>query len=189
MPPRTTQKSHRPRVSDRTMVGNCHPLLASAKDAAGRTQKNMTPRTSHKGEKQNHALEECIAAANRGWMSEKYLPPADQAKCFFLTSPFIEPADHGVRLQRGGAARFGVERSDACPTQRKVLLGREAGGLLREWRSALRASGLARNRTDALGARGLLRYGSRQASGQSRKVLKSSSSTVTACIGNQYRHL
>jgi len=74
------------------MVGNCHPLLASAKEAAGRTQKNMTPRTSHKGEKQNHALEECIAAANRGWMSEKYLPPADQAKCFFLTSPFIEPA-------------------------------------------------------------------------------------------------
>jgi hypothetical protein len=76
------------------MVGNCHPLLASAKDAAGRTQKNMTPRTSHKGEKQNHALEKCIAAANRGWMSEKYLPPAGQEKCFFLTSPFIEPAHH-----------------------------------------------------------------------------------------------
>jgi hypothetical protein len=74
------------------MVGNCHPLLASAKDAAGRTRKNMTPRTSHKGEKQNHALEKCIAAANRGWMSEKYLPPAGQEKCFFLTSPFIEPA-------------------------------------------------------------------------------------------------
>jgi len=92
MPPRTTQKSHRPRVSDRTMVGNCHPLLASAKEAAGRMRKNMTPRTSHKGEKQNHALEKCIAAANRGWMSEKFLPPADQGKCFYLTSPFIEPA-------------------------------------------------------------------------------------------------
>ena len=91
MPPRTTQKSHRPRVSDRTMVGNCHPLLASAKEAAGKTRKNMTPRTSHKGEKQNHALEKCIAAANRGWMSEKFLPPADQGKCFYLTSPFIEP--------------------------------------------------------------------------------------------------
>jgi hypothetical protein len=25
-------------------------------------------------------------------MSEKYLPQADQVKCFFLTSPFIEPA-------------------------------------------------------------------------------------------------
>jgi hypothetical protein len=70
------------------MVGNCHPLLASAKEAAGRMRKNMTPRTSHKGEKQNHALEKCIAAANRGWMSEKYLPPADQVKCFYLTPPF-----------------------------------------------------------------------------------------------------
>jgi hypothetical protein len=75
------------------MVGNCHPLLASAKEAAGRMRKNMTPRTSHKGEKQNHALEKCIAAANRGWMSEKFLPPADQGKCFYLTSPFIEPAE------------------------------------------------------------------------------------------------
>jgi hypothetical protein len=83
------------------MVGNCHPLLASAKDAAGRTQKNMTPRTSHKGEKQNHALEKCIAAANRGWMSEKYLPPAGQEKCFFLTSPFIEPVTRPVRFHQG----------------------------------------------------------------------------------------
>ena len=92
-------KSHRPRVSDRTMVGNCHPLLASAKEAAGRMRKNMTPRTSHKGEKQNHALEKCIAAANRGWMSEKFLPPADQGKCFYLTSPFIEPACFIVTLR------------------------------------------------------------------------------------------
>jgi hypothetical protein len=52
----------------------------------------MTPRTSQKGEKQNHVRAKCVAAANRGWMSEKYLPQADQVKCFFLTSPFIEPA-------------------------------------------------------------------------------------------------
>ena len=58
----------------------------------------MTPRTSHKGEKQNHALEKCIAAANRGWMSEKYLPPAGQEKCYFLTSPFIEPATKMVMV-------------------------------------------------------------------------------------------
>jgi hypothetical protein len=42
--------------------------------------------------KQNHARAKSVAAANRGWMSEKYLPPADQEKCFLLTSPFIEPA-------------------------------------------------------------------------------------------------
>ena len=52
----------------------------------------MTPRTSHGREKENHAQAKGSAAANRGWMSEKYLPQADQVKCFFLTSPFIEPA-------------------------------------------------------------------------------------------------
>jgi hypothetical protein len=43
-------------------------------------------------EKKSHASANRVAAANRGSMSEKYLPPADQAKCFLLTSPFIEPA-------------------------------------------------------------------------------------------------
>jgi len=121
MPPRTTQKSHRPRVSDRTMVGNCHPLLASAKDAAGRTRKNMTPRTSHKGEKQNHALEKCIAAANRGWMSEKYLPPAGQEKCFFLTSPFIEPAEPGFDGIRYFSTRVAQYVNDPNPAANYVF--------------------------------------------------------------------
>ena len=93
MPPRTTQKSHRPRVSDRTMVGNCHPLLASAQKAVRRTRTNMTPRTSHGREKDSRAQPKCVSAANRGWMSEKIPPPADRAKCFYLTSPFIEPAN------------------------------------------------------------------------------------------------
>jgi hypothetical protein len=99
------------------MVGNCHPLLASAKDAAGRTRKNMTPRTSHKGEKQNHALEKCIAAANRGWMSEKYLPPADQAKCFFLTSPFIEPAVPDDSRCRGSITGISAVTFSSTPTR------------------------------------------------------------------------
>src|ERR1035441_7896245 len=52
----------------------------------------MTPRTSHESEKENRALAKSVGAANRGWMSEKSLPQADQVKCFYLTSPFIEPA-------------------------------------------------------------------------------------------------
>ena len=52
----------------------------------------MTPSTSHGSEKENHARAKRVAAANRGWMSEKYSSPADQEKCFYLTSPFIEPA-------------------------------------------------------------------------------------------------
>jgi hypothetical protein len=33
----------------------------------------MTPRTSHDGEKENHAREKPLAAANRDWMSENIL--------------------------------------------------------------------------------------------------------------------
>ncbi|MGA2834316.1 MAG: hypothetical protein ABSE55_14705, partial [Terracidiphilus sp.] len=44
----------------------------------------------------NHARAKYVAAANRGWMSVKTLPPADQVKCFYLTSPFIEPAHYNV---------------------------------------------------------------------------------------------
>jgi len=54
----------------------------------------MTPRTAHGREKENHAQAKYISAANRGWMSVKILPPAGQVKCFYLTSPFIEPADN-----------------------------------------------------------------------------------------------
>jgi hypothetical protein len=83
-------------------------LLAGAKEAAGRTRKNMTPRTSHGSEKENRARAKSIAAANRGWMSEKVLPPVDQEKCFYLTSPFIEPVS---------------QRIHSAPTGRTTLLG------------------------------------------------------------------
>jgi hypothetical protein len=75
------------------MVGNYHPLLAGAKKPSRRTRKNATPRISHGPEKENQARTKSIAAASRGWMSEKYLPRADQVKCFFLTFPFTEPAE------------------------------------------------------------------------------------------------
>jgi hypothetical protein len=52
----------------------------------------MTPKNFQRRKKQNHAPAKCMTAASGGWMSEKHLPQADQVKCFFLTSPFIEPA-------------------------------------------------------------------------------------------------
>jgi hypothetical protein len=52
----------------------------------------MTPKISPKSGKENHALEKSAAAADRGWMSRTISSLADQEKCCFLTSPFIEPA-------------------------------------------------------------------------------------------------
>src|SRR6266853_1344512 len=39
-----------------------------------------------------HAPAPNLTAAQRGWMSEKTPPLRRKGKCFFLTSPFIEPA-------------------------------------------------------------------------------------------------
>src|SRR5580658_4841340 len=78
--------------------------LQAQKKPHRETRKDMTQRTSQKGEKQNHARAKSVEAANRGWMSEKYLPPADQVKCFFLTSPFIEPAK-GIPVAMPGIIR------------------------------------------------------------------------------------
>src|SRR5712692_239870 len=83
MPPRTTQQSHRPRVSDRTMVGTSPPrslqaLRHGTKNAAtdgpgsGATQRSRTE--THTG------------------LDVRQLPlPAEREKYFLLTSPFIEP--------------------------------------------------------------------------------------------------
>src|SRR5258708_5969831 len=84
---------------------------------------NMTPRPSHGSEKENHALAKCIAAANRGWMSEKVLPPADRVKCFFLTSPFIEPGIPAIvvsspvpKCEGPGPPSFVRDDHDLIPT-------------------------------------------------------------------------
>jgi hypothetical protein len=93
MPPQTTQQSHRPRVSDRTMVGHRQPPACTrTKSRTEERESQMAPKTSNKCEKENHALEISVAAAGRGWMSEKPSPLPDRVKCLFLTSPFIEPA-------------------------------------------------------------------------------------------------
>ena len=93
MPPRTTQKSHRPRVSDRTMVGASPTRCFRWRLRSPRDKRNqMTPNAAQPGRKHRRAQAKTSAAANRGWTSEKILPRAVEGKCFYLTSPFIEPA-------------------------------------------------------------------------------------------------
>lgn len=70
-------------------------------------------------EKKIHASAKSVAPANRGWMSEKYLPQADQVKCFFLTSPFIEPARD--ELISSKPARYGIRILRARSAKSQVL--------------------------------------------------------------------
>lgn len=63
------------------------------------------------GSRQPGAPAKSITAANRGWMARKILSLAGQVKCFFLTSPFIEPAGAaGVE-----PVQLGQEREDEPP--------------------------------------------------------------------------
>src|ERR1700722_2766027 len=78
MPPRTTRKSHRPRISDRTMVGTAQPLCLSRPKPKG-----IVTTSRWTWEQQNSKR----LIATRGWMTRS-LPVGGEV--FFLTSPFIE---------------------------------------------------------------------------------------------------
>src|SRR6266403_2054694 len=84
MPPRTTRKSYRPRVSDRTMVGTLRPHCLFASETEGRRHANeMNLRN-----RENHGS----SLQHMGWMAGRISPlPPVEGEAFFLTSPFIEP--------------------------------------------------------------------------------------------------
>src|SRR3984893_7985012 len=78
MPPRTTRKSHRRTVSDRTMVGTAQPLCLWRPKPKG-----IVTTSPWTWEQQNSKR----LIATRGWMTRS-LPVGGEV--FFLTSPFIE---------------------------------------------------------------------------------------------------
>src|SRR5260370_526149 len=102
MPPRTTRKSYRPRVSDRTMVGTKPPFSLFVSSTAWRRHghRMKPPRwkieiAASGDESKLWALDAAISIFHlggfihhyMGWKSEMFRP---QERCFFLTSPFIE---------------------------------------------------------------------------------------------------
>src|SRR5207237_8512820 len=94
MPPRTTQQSHRPRVSDRTMVGTLPPRCLQALPHG--TKNAATDGPGYR------ATPRSTTEPHRGWMSDTYLLHlhAEGEKCFLLTSPFIEPPHNGAPFPR-----------------------------------------------------------------------------------------
>src|SRR5437879_11620578 len=98
MPPRTTRKSYRPRVSDRTMVGTAQPLCLSRQ----KPKASIYHTRSTQGKAKSQRL-----ITTRGWMTRS-LPVAGEV--FFLTSSFIE---RDFRQLRERLASF----RKAVPTQ------------------------------------------------------------------------
>src|ERR1700693_1400145 len=101
MPPRTTRKSYRPRASDRTMVGTLQPHCLVASEAEGRRHANEMNRRNRK----HHGP----SLHYTGWMPERISSLLQsRAKCFFLTSPFIERANRKPSAIGQGLLRFRV---------------------------------------------------------------------------------
>jgi hypothetical protein len=104
MPPRTTRKSHRPRVSDRTMVDTKPPFCLFVSSTAWRRHGHRMKPPRWKIEIATSGDESKLWALGPkkslhhyvGWKSEMFRP---QERCFFLTSLFIEPIrmwEHGL---------------------------------------------------------------------------------------------
>src|SRR5260370_36083327 len=95
MPPRTTRKSYRQRVSDRTMVGTKPPFCLVVPSTAWRRHGHRMKPPRWKIEIAASGDESKLWALGHkkslhhyvGWKSEMFWP---QERCFFLTSPFIE---------------------------------------------------------------------------------------------------
>src|ERR1039458_5643587 len=83
MPPRTTRKSDRRKVSDRTMVGMAQPLCLSA----SRTDRRRHEGTMNLRRRKNHS----VSFHYWGWTARPFpLRFAVAGEVFVLTSPFIE---------------------------------------------------------------------------------------------------
>src|ERR1035438_2391302 len=81
MPPRTTRKSDRRKVSDRTMVGTAQPLCLSA----SRTERRRYDSTMNLRRRKIHS----VSFHYWGWTANT-LCFAVAGEAFVLTSPFIE---------------------------------------------------------------------------------------------------
>jgi len=107
MPPRTTRKSYRPRVSDRTMVGTLQPPCLSVSDTEWRRhRRKMKPlgwknkstcRISRRVKSLRRQARKNPSFITWTGKSENIRP---QEGCFFLTSPFIELIRIWLTFQR-----------------------------------------------------------------------------------------
>src|SRR5579859_306153 len=92
MPPRITQSSLRPRVSDRTMVGTFATALLEKRSDRTTSQTLMSRNSRSPLPHRNRSANMPGHPHPRGWMSRNTPSTRTEGLCFLLTSPFIEPA-------------------------------------------------------------------------------------------------
>ena len=107
MPPRTTRKSDRRKVSDRTMVGTAQPLCLSASG----TQRHRYQRMMNLRTRKTHR----VSSHDWGWTANT-LCPAVAGEAFVLTSPFIEQGYRHVGITRTQMTITGAGSTGRCNT-------------------------------------------------------------------------
>src|SRR5258708_4619945 len=90
MPPRTTRKSYRPRVSDRIMVGTLQPPCLSVSDTEWRRHRRKMKPLGWKNKSTCRISRTSQISEASGQKKSKSENIRPQEGCFFLTSPFIE---------------------------------------------------------------------------------------------------
>ena len=127
MPPRITEKSCRPRVSDRTMVGNSATRLACefqktewrrhdsdmkpqrGRSIDGPSLRGLWGRSATGQNGQAAANKEVSAVWSEGWMSENISGVPAGRSVFHLTSPFIgltDPVPNRSAIESPNARHF-----------------------------------------------------------------------------------
>src|SRR5258706_14631856 len=97
MPPRTTRKSYRPRVSDRTMVGPLQPPCLSVSDTEWRRHRRKMKPLGWKNKSTCRISPRVKSLRRQARKNPSFITWAGKSEnirpqegCFFLTSPFIE---------------------------------------------------------------------------------------------------
>src|SRR5579859_919495 len=105
MPPRITQSSLRPRVSDRTMVGTFATALLEKRSDRTTSQTLMSRNSRSPLPHRNRSANMPGHPHPRGWMSRNTPSTRTEGLCFLLTSPFIERAQDLRSSVRGRTLR------------------------------------------------------------------------------------
>src|ERR1035437_8530201 len=115
MLPRTTQQSNRPRVSDRTMVGNCQHAACRRKEAARNNAELYGVGTFRWTWSLRITLRHRVLPLHTGLDVRELLPRQRREKCFLLTSPFIEPPFSSLQTSKEQCALSLLAEEGAPP--------------------------------------------------------------------------
>ena len=100
MPPRTTQKSHRPRVSDRTMVGNCQHTACKRKRRRRKNANEYDAESLPRMRERKPRPGEVCCRCQQGLDVRKNPSPGRSGEVFLLDIPFYRTRHREITISQ-----------------------------------------------------------------------------------------